>query len=121
MCHVLHEYPTDKVRTLWGNLPERALGDWPAYKAKILSLYPERDPEYRQSHGALMRLIRRQARMEIDRLSEFAEYNREFLWIASWRVKQGYMTEAELDEYFADGIHRDLRSEARSLLKRRYG
>ncbi|KZS90869.1 hypothetical protein SISNIDRAFT_468116 [Sistotremastrum niveocremeum HHB9708] len=120
MCQSVPEYTTEKIRTLWENLPEHKAGNWEAYKARILSLYPERDPGYRQSHGALMRLIRRQARMEIDRLSEFAEYNREFLWIASWRVKQGYMTESKRDEYFADGIHKDLLSEARSLLKRRH-
>ncbi|KZT32098.1 hypothetical protein SISSUDRAFT_1067202 [Sistotremastrum suecicum HHB10207 ss-3] len=117
MCQSVPEYTTDKVRTLWENLPEHKAGNWEAYKARILSLYPERDPEYRQSHAALMRLIRRQSKIKIKRISQFAEYNREFLWITSWRISELHMSQSQRDELFPIGLNKRLRAEAQSFLK----
>ncbi|KZO96620.1 hypothetical protein CALVIDRAFT_469468, partial [Calocera viscosa TUFC12733] len=113
-------YPPGTVEETWSSLDSFSRGQYEAFKAEVLTLYPgATSDDRRYSLSDLEALVNRAAQVSLTNRAQFGEYYREFNRISSWLLSKERISKLEQRREFMRGFDKSFRDRilARLLIK----
>ncbi|KDR69043.1 hypothetical protein GALMADRAFT_77785, partial [Galerina marginata CBS 339.88] len=110
-------YAPEEDRELWELLDSAKGSDWDAFVKEICSYYPGAVSDRKYSLKDLENLSEKQTLTSITDIHAFGEYYRSFLRISKYLEQKGRISPREIQFYFMNGLHQDLRSQVRNQLR----
>ncbi|PPQ71592.1 hypothetical protein CVT25_007902 [Psilocybe cyanescens] len=114
--HALAYAPTEDY-DLWALQPVASGGNWAAFKAAMIGLYPGASGNRKYSVNDLQNLIEEQASVPMKTQNQFGEYYRAFLKISMFLKAKDRLTDREISNMFFQGFPLEFRREVREQLR----
>jgi len=109
-------YTHSDTYELWNSLDNARSDNWPAFKAELVTFYPEITQQRRYSILHLETLVEQQRSSAITHQEAFGDYYRRFRTVSNYLYDKGTISNREISAYFISGLHPRFRSLVRHQL-----